>query len=153
MPNTYSQLYIQLVFAVKNRQNLIKEPFREKVEKYMCGIASAKKHKPISIYCMPDHLHFLVGLNPDQSIANLVKELKQSSNNFINENKFTKITFNWQEGYGAFSYSRSSIDNVVEYIYDQPKHHKTKTFKEEYISFLEKFDITFDQQYLFEFYN
>jgi len=102
---------------------------------------------------MPDHLHFLVGLNPDQSIANLVKELKQSSNNFINENKFTGIKFNWQEGYGAFSYSRSSIDNVVEYIYDQPKHHKTKTFKEEYISFLQKFDIAFEQQYLFEFYN
>ena len=150
MPNTFSQLYIQLVFAVKNRQNLIKEPFREKVEKYMCGIASAKKHKPISIYCMPDHLHFLVGLNPDQSIANLVKELKQSSNNFINENKFTGIKFNWQEGYGAFSYSRSHINSVVKYIQNQEEHHRRKTFKEEYIDFLKKFEVGYNEKYLFE---
>jgi putative transposase len=152
MPNTYTQLLTQLVFAVKGRQNLIEEPVREKVEKYICGTVKKRKHKPLAIYCMPDHLHFLIGLSPDQSISDLVKGIKISSNDLINDNKLTKQHFYWQEGYGAFSYSRSALDNVVKYILNQKEHHKKKTFKEEYIDFLEKFGVAYDEKYLFEFY-
>ena len=152
MPNTYTQLLTQLVFAVKGRQNLIEEPIRERVEKFICGTATTRKHKPLAIYCMSDHLHFLIGLNPDQSIADLVKEIKIAANSFINDNRLTKQHFNWQEGYGAFSYSRSALDKVVKYILNQKDHHKKKTFKEEYIDFLVKFGVEYDQKYLFEFY-
>jgi putative transposase len=152
MPNTYTQLLTQLVFAVKGRQNLIEEPIRESVEKFICGTATIRKHKPLAIYCMPDHLHFLIGLNPDQSISNLVKEIKMASNDFINGNHLAKQHFNWQEGYGAFSYSRSALDTVVKYILNQKEHHEKKTFKQEYISFLEKFAVKYDEKYLFEFY-
>ena len=104
MPNTYTQLLTQLVFAVKGRQNLIEEPVRERVEKFICGTATKRKHKPLAIYCMPDHLHFLIGLNPDQSIADLVKEIKIATTSFINDNHLTKQHFYWQDGYGAFSF-------------------------------------------------
>lgn len=153
MPNTYTQLITQLVFAVKGRQNLIEESFRERVEKFICGTAKTRKHKPLAIYCMPDHLHFLIGLNPNQSISDLVKEIKTSSNELINDNHLTKQHFYWQEGYGAFSYSKSALDNVVKYIINQKEHHKKKTFKEEYINFLEKFEVAYEDKYLFEFYN
>ena len=136
MPNTYTQLLTQLVFAVKGRQNLIEEPIRERVEKFICGTAKNRKHKPLAIYCMPDHLYLLVGFSPDQSVSDLVKEIKVSSNDLINDNHLTKQRFYWQEGFGAFSYSRSALDNVVKYITNQKEHHKKKTFKEEYISFL-----------------
>ncbi len=153
MPNTYTQLLTQLVFAVKGRQNMIMEPERSQIEKYICGTASNKKHKPLAIYCMPDHMHFLIGLNPNQSISDIVKEIKISSNNFINDNHLTNQKFAWQEGYGAFSYSRSAIDSVVKYILNQKEHHKTKTFRQEYIEFLKKFEIEYDEKYLFEFYD
>ncbi len=153
MPNTYTQLLTQLVFAVKGRQNMIMEPERNEIEKYICGTASNKKHKPLAIYCMPDHMHFLIGLNPNQSISDFVKEIKISSNNFINDNHLTNQKFAWQEGYGAFSYSRSAIDSVVKYILNQKEHHKKKTFKQEYIEFLKKFEIEYDEKYLFEFYD
>src|SRR6476660_7560836 len=112
MPNTYTQLLIQLVFAVKGRENFIHESFRERLEKHMCGTAKNKGHKPLAIYCMPDHLHFLIGLNSDQAISNLVKEIKNSSSNFIKENVLNGNRFYWQEGYGAFSYARSQLDLV-----------------------------------------
>ena len=153
MSNTYTQLITQLVFAVKGRQNLIEESSRERVEKFICGAAQTRKHKPLAIYCMPDHLHFLIGLNPNQSISDLVKEIKTSSNDLINDNKLTKQHFYWQEGYGAFSYSKSALDNVVKYILNQKEHHKKKTFKEEYTNFLEKFGVEYEDKYLFEFYN
>ena len=152
MPNTYTQLLTQLVFAVKGRQNFIEEPIRERVEKFICGTATTRKHKPLAIYCMTDHLHFLIGLNPDQSIANLVKEIKIATNSFINDNQLTKQHFYWQDGYGAFFYSRSALDKVVKYILNQKEHHKKKAFKQEYISFLEKFEVKYDEKYLFEFY-
>ena len=152
MPNTYTQLLTQLVFAVKGRQNLIEEPIRERVEKFICGTATKRKHKPLAIYCMPDHLHFLIGLNPDQSISDLVKEIKTSSNSLINDNHLTKQKFYWQEGYGAFSYSKSALDNVVKYILNQKEHHKKKTFQEEYKNYLERFGVEYDEKYLFEFY-
>ncbi len=152
MPNTYTQLLTQLVFAVKGRQNLIEESIRERVEKFICGIATKRKHKPLATYCMPDHLHFLIGLNPNQSISDLVKEIKTSSNDLISDNHLTKQKFYWQEGYGAFSYSKSALDNVVKYILHQKEHHQTKTFKEEYVDYLEKFGVEYDEKYLFEFY-
>ena len=153
MPNTYTQLLIQLVFAVKERENFIHESFRERLEKQMCGTAQNKGHKPLAIYCMPDHLHFLIGLNPDHPISNLVKEIKNSSSNFIKETVLNGNRFYWQEGYGAFSYARSQLDLVVKYILNQPEHHKKQKFKHEYIQFLEKFDVNYDPKYLFEFYD
>ena len=153
MPNTYTQLLTQIVFAVKGRQCLIEEQNRDRIEKFICGIAKTRKHKPLAIYCMPDHLHFLIGLNPDQSISNLVKEIKIGSNELINDNHLSKKNFFWQEGYGAFSYSKSALDNVVKYILNQKDHHKKQTFKEEYINFLKSFDVEYDEKYLFDFYD
>ena len=141
MANTYTQLYIQIVFAVKGRQNLISEKNREAVEKYICGIISNKKCKPIAIYCNPDHVHILIGLHPAVSISDIVRDIKANSSKWINEQNWIKGKFSWQEGFGAFSYSKSQIDAVVKYILNQPKHHKKKTFKEEYLNFLNKFDI------------
>ncbi len=153
MPNTYTQLLTQLVFAVKGRQSLILEPVRDRIEKYICSTASHKKHKPLAIYIMPDHLHFLIGLSPDQSISDLVKEIKISSNNFINDNHLTNQKFAWQESFGAFSYSKSALDKVVKYILNQKEHHKKQTFRQEYIQFLKKFEIDYNEKYLFEFYD
>ncbi len=153
MPNTYTQLLTQLVFAVKGRESFIRDPFRERLEKQICGTAKNKGHKPLAIYCMPDHLHFLIGLNPVQSISDLVKEIKNSSSNFIKENLSNGNRFYWQEGYGAFSYAKSQLDRVVKYILNQPEHHKKQKFKHEYIQFLEKFGVDYDPKYLFEFYD
>lgn len=152
MPDTYAQLYIQFVFAVKGRNSFIKESFRDELEKYICGIVRNKNHKPLAIYCMPDHTHLLVGLHTSQSIADLMKEVKVSSSEFIKEKKWVN-GFYWQEGYGAFSYAKSQLDSVVKYILNQPEHHKKKTFRQEYIDFLERFEIEFDEKYLFEFYD
>lgn len=153
MPNTYTQLYIQLIFAVKGRHNLVKESFRDEIEKYICGIAKNHKHKPLAIYVRPDHLHFLIGLHPEQAISDLVRDIKSHSTKFINEKKWLPQKFYWQEGFGAFSYSKSQLDTVVKYILNQPKHHHKKTFREEYLEFLKKFEIEYDDKYLFEFYN
>ena len=151
MPNTYTQLLIQLVFAVKGRESLITASIRERLEKYICGIATNKKHKPLAIYCMPDHMHFLIGLSPDQSIADIVKQIKTNSNTFVNDNHLTQQQFSWQEGYGAFSYSKSALDTVVKYILNQKEHHKNQTFREEYLQFLRKFEVEYDEKYLFHF--
>jgi len=150
MPNTYSQIYIQIVFAVKHRESLIHESIREQVEKYITGIITNKNQKLIAIYCNPDHIHILVGLKPSISISDLVRDIKVGSSNYIRDNKLVRGKFNWQDGFGAFSYSRSNLDNVVKYILNQADHHKQKTFKEEYIDFLEKFEIEYDNKYLFE---
>jgi REP element-mobilizing transposase RayT len=152
MPNTYSQLYIQIVFAVKGRQAFIKESFREEVQKYISGIIAVKKQKLYAIYCMPDHTHILVSMKPDIAVSDLVRDIKSNSSSFVKEKGFVK-DFSWQAGFGAFSYSKSQSKNVVNYILNQPQHHKKKTFKEEYIEFLEKFEIDYNEKYLFEFYN
>jgi putative transposase len=152
MPNTYSQLYIQIVFAVKGRHAFIKENFREELQKYISGIIAEKKQKLYAIYCMPDHTHILVSLKPDIAISDLVRDIKSNSSSFIKEKEFVKDFF-WQTGFGAFSYSKSQSKNVVDYILDQPQHHKRKTFKEEYIEFLQKFEVEYDEKYLFEFYD
>lgn len=148
--NTYTQLYIHFVFAVQGRAAMITEPLRERLQQYLCGIAREYNHKPLAIYCMPDHLHLLVGLHPDQSIADLVRLLKANSSKWVNENQLVAGRFEWQRGYGAFSYARSQLDAVVNYILTQPAHHHKKTFREEYVEFLRRFEVEYDPRYLFE---
>lgn len=150
MANTFTQIYIQIVFAVKGRQNLIASSRREELHKYITGIVQNRDQKMLSIFAMPDHIHILVGLKAIVSISDLVRDIKTGSSKYINDNHWVMGKFNWQEGFGAFSYSKSHIDNVVKYILNQEEHHKAKSFKEEYIEFLEKFDIEYDEKYLFE---
>ena len=150
MPNTYSQIYIQIVFAVKGRENLISKIHREELHKYITGIVQNRGQKMLSIFCMPDHVHLLVGIKPSMTISDLVRDLKAGSSNFINQQHWVKGKFNWQEGFGAFSYSKSQIDNVIKYILSQEEHHKKTTFREEYFDFLKKFEIDYDEKYVFE---
>jgi REP element-mobilizing transposase RayT len=149
MANTYSQLYIHIVFAVKGRQNLISENWKDEIYKYITGIVTNKGQKVISINGMPDHIHILIGLKPDKSISDLVRDIKSNSSKFINDKKWSDGKFEWQTGFGAFSYSHSQLTNVINYIQRQEEHHKTKTFKEEYIEFLQLFNIEFKDEYLF----
>jgi putative transposase len=153
MANTYSQIYIQIVFAVKGRQNLIKETFREQLQKYMTGIITNKKQKLYSIYCMPDHTHILVSIKPDVAISDFVRDIKANSSSFIKEKNLVSTSFSWQEGFGAFSYSKSQAPVLVKYILNQPEHHRKKTFREEYLDFLNQFEIEYNEKYLFEFYD
>ncbi len=150
MPNTYSQIYIQIVFAVKGRESLISNIHREELHKYITGIVQNRGQKMLSIFCMPDHVHLLIGLKPSISISDLVRDIKAGSSNFINQQHWVKGKFNWQEGFGAFSYSKSQIDTVIKYILSQEEHHKKTTFREEYFDFLKKFEIDYDEKYLFE---
>jgi putative transposase len=150
MPGTFSQIYIQVVFAVKGRENLISKEWKEDLHKYIAGIIKGKGQKSIIVNGMPDHIHAFIGLRPAMSISDLVRDIKNNSSNFINDNKFVKGKFSWQEGYGAFSYSHSHIENVYQYILNQEEHHKKKTFKDEYIDFLTKFNVDYDEKYLFD---
>ena len=150
MPNTYSQIYIQIVFTVKGRENLIKNTNREELHKLITGIIKNRNQKLLSIFAMPDHVHLLIGIKPNISISDLVRDIKAGSSKFINDSKWLNGKFNWQEGFGAFSYSKSQIDNVIKYILNQEEHHKKETFKEEYLGFLNKFEIDYDEKYLFE---
>ncbi len=152
MANTYTQMYVQIVFAVKGRENLITEKNRIELEKYICGIIKNKKSKPLAIYCNPDHTHVLVGLHPEVSVSDLSRDIKANSSKFVNEKKWITGKFQWQDGFGAFTYSKSQIDPVIKYVLNQPEHHKKQTFKEEYLLMLEKFEIAYDEQYLFEWY-
>jgi len=149
MPNTYTQLYIQFVFAVEDRISLIGSKWEEELRKYITGIVQKNKHKMIAINGMPDHLHAFVGLHPTQSISDLMKVVKGGSSEWINNNKLVTGKFRWQEGFGAFSYSRSHIDRVYKYIMNQKKHHQKKTFIDEYVELLDKFGIDYDRRYIF----
>jgi REP element-mobilizing transposase RayT len=151
MANTFSQIYIQTVFAVENRQSLITPDFKEDLYKYISGIVSGQGQKLIAINGIPDHLHILIGLKPAMTLADLVREIKADSTNFINEQKLVRGRFNWHEGYGAFSYGHSQLDRIIRYIQNQEKHHQKQTFKNEYMTFLRKFDIAFDNKYVFKF--
>src|SRR5690606_35883444 len=144
MPNTYTQIYIQIVFAVEGRQNLISPRHREELQKYITGIVINRKQKLIAIFCMPDHIHLLVGISPTIAISDLVRDIKSGSSNFINEKKWVRGRFNWQEGFGAFSYSRSQIGAVSDYILEQESRHEGRTFRKEYLSLLRKFDVEYD---------
>ncbi len=153
MPGTFSQIYIQIVFAVKGRENLIGNSWKTDLHKYIAGIIGGKEQKSIIVNGMQDHVHAFIGLKPAMSISYLVRDIKNNSSNFINSRKFVKGKFAWQEGYGAFSYSHSHIGKVYDYILNQEKHHQKKTFKEEYIGFLKNFEVEYDEKYLFEWYD
>jgi REP element-mobilizing transposase RayT len=150
MANTYTQIYIHIVFAVQGRQNLIKKENKEELYKYITGIVKNKGQKLIAINSMPDHAHVFIGMKPNMALSDLVRDIKNNSSNFINEKKWVKGRFNWQKGFGAFSYGHSQIDAVVKYILNQEKHHAKKTFKEEYVEMLQKFAVAYDEKYLFE---
>jgi len=149
MANTYTRSYIQVVFAVQGRYNLIRKEHKEELHKYITGIIRNKKQKLIAINSMPDHTHVFIGMKPSIALSDLVRDIKNNSTTFINEKNWVQGKFNWQEGFGAFSYGHSQIDAVVKYIQNQEKHHARKTFKEEYIEILEKFNVEYDTKYLF----
>jgi REP element-mobilizing transposase RayT len=142
-----------LVFAVKNRDALIRKEWKGELEKYITGIVQNHRHKMLAIGAMPDHIHILIGYNVNQLIPDLVEEIKTSSNSWIKEKRLSKFKFEWQKGYGAFTHSRSQIDTVAKYILSQEEHHKKQPFKEEYLEMLEKNDVAFNQEYLFEFFS
>jgi REP element-mobilizing transposase RayT len=150
MADTFSQIYIQIIFAVKGRESLIHHTWEEELYKYITGIVRNNDQKLLAINGMPDHIHILIGMKPTCCLSDLVREIKKSSNAFINEHKFSKYSFKWQDGYGAFSYSHSSLNSVIGYIQNQKEHHKKQTFKDEYLDFLEKFQIQYKDNYLFE---
>ena len=151
MANTFSQIYIQTVFAVSSRLSLIKPAFKEEVYKYITGIVRNQGQKLIAINGMPDHVHILIGLRPSMALADLVQEIKVDSTNFINKNKWVRGKFSWQEGYGAFSYGHSQLNTIIRYIQNQEQHHARRSFQNEYLSLLRKFDIAFDEKYVFQF--
>jgi len=149
--STFSQIYIQVIFAVRGRQCLIHPIWEEELYKYITGIITNKGQKLLAINGTSDHIHLLIGLKPSCRLSDLIREVKKSSNTFINLKKFAKYKFYWQEGFGAFSYSHSSLDNVINYINKQKEHHEKRTFKEEYLLYLKKFEIEFNDEYLFNF--
>lgn len=151
MANTFSQIYLQFVFAVKHREALIPKEHKEELHKYMTGLVQNRKAKMLAIHCMPDHVHLFVGFKPIISISDFIKEIKVESNEFINSKKWVKGKFAWQEGYGVFSYSQSHIGNVIDYVNNQESHHQKKSFREEYVEFLKKFEIPYEEKYLFDF--
>ena len=140
-----------MVFAVQGRQNLIKPDHKEELCKYITGIVSNQGQKLIAINGVPDHLHLLIGMKPDIALSDLVRDVKASSSKFINERHWVMGRFHWQEGFGAFSYSRSHLDKVINYIQNQEKHHSKTSFKSEYLGLLKKFDIAFEDKYIFDF--
>jgi REP element-mobilizing transposase RayT len=155
MPNTYTQLHIQLVFAVKYRLALIQKEGKERLHQYITGIIQKKEgkenpHKVLQINSMPDHIHILIGLRPYQSISSLVQNVKTESSKWIKDNKFCKAPFAWQEGFGAFSYSRTHVDRVIRYIQNQEAHHKKERFLDEYKKMLKAFEIDYDERYIFK---
>ena len=152
-PGTFTQLYVQLVFAVKNRDAVLIKKNQKRVFEYMSGITTKLGHKSIIINGTSNHVHILFGLNPSVSVSDTVHDIKRSSSLFINNEKLCPFRFSWQEGYGGFSYSRSQIDEVYKYIENQESHHNKRTFREEYIDILIKNEIEFDQQFLFDFWD
>ena len=151
MANTFSQIYLQFVFAVRNRQYLVPKEHKEELHKYFTGLVRNRKAKMLAVHCMPDHTHLFVGFKPNVLISDFVKEIKVETNEFINAKRWIRQKFSWQEGYGVFSYSHSHIDAVIKYIINQEKRHKKITFKQEYLDFLHKFQIPFEEKYLFNF--
>lgn len=149
MANTYSQIHIQVVFAVQDRTCLVSHAWREELFRYITGIIQNHGHKVLAINGMSEHIHILIGMRPTQALSDLMQDVKGDSSRWINEKKFVPGKFSWQEGYGAFSYGKSQVDKVIDYIRDQEIHHRKKTFQEEYIEFLEKFEVPYDERYIF----
>ena len=153
MANTYTQCYFHLVFAVKNRDALVRKEWKNEMEMYITGIVQNHQHKMLAIGTMPDHIHILIGYNVNHLIPDLVEEIKTSSNKWINEKRLSKFKFQWQIGYGAFTHSHSQIDNVVKYVLNQETHHKKKSFEDEYLEMLEMNEVVYTNEYLFDFFN
>lgn len=153
MAGTFSQIYIQLVFAVKGRENLISNKWKTDLHKYIAGIVQGKDQKSIIVNGAADHIHAFVGMKPSIAISDLMRDIKNNSSNFINDNHLVSGHFSWQTGYGAFSYSKSHVENVFNYILHQEEHHKQQSFRQEYFDFLQAFGIPFDEKYLFEWYD
>jgi len=150
MSGTYSQIYIQVVFAVKGRTSLIQVVWEDKLYKYITGIVQKKGQKMLAINGMPNHIHFLIGMKPTCCLSDLIREVKKSSNQHIKENRFCPFRFAWQEGFGAFSYGQSQMDMIIRYIMNQKEHHIKNSFKSEYTGFLKKFQVEHQEQYLFD---
>jgi REP element-mobilizing transposase RayT len=150
MADTFTKIYIQVVFAVQNRNALIKSTWEEELFKYMTGIINNKGQKMLAINGTSNHVHFFIGMKPACCLSDLVREIKKSSTEFIKEKRFTPYSFHWQEGFGAFSYGHSQLSEVIHYIENQKVHHKKRTFREEYLAFLKAFEIEFKDEYLFE---
>jgi REP element-mobilizing transposase RayT len=152
MANTYSQMYVQIVFAVQGRENIIPQKNKEELHKYITGIIKNRGQKLLAVNCMPNHTHILIGFKPSICISDLVRDIKTATSLFIKEKRWIKGMFYWQEGFGSFTYSHSQLTDVIHYINNQEEHHKRKSFKEEYLELLKKFDIDYDDKYLFDWY-
>ena len=150
MANTFSQIYLQFVFAVQGRQSLIPQQHKAELHKYMTSLVQARNARMLAIHCMPDHAHLFVGIKPVVFMPDSIKEIKVESNKFIREKGWLKDAFHWQDGYGVFSYGHSQIDRVCKYVLNQETHHRQKTFREEYYEFLSRFAVSYQEQYLFE---
>ncbi|QMW03742.1 IS200/IS605 family transposase [Spirosoma foliorum] len=151
MPNTYTQLYVQIVFAVKGRQNLISSEHKNDLHSYITAIVQNRGAKLLAIHCMPDHAHLFIGFGPTLTISDLVRDVKASSSGFIKEKGWSQ-KFAWQEGYGAFTYGQSQVKDVIQYVLNQEEHHRKRTFREEYLTFLKRFEVPYEPKYIFDFY-
>ncbi len=150
MANTYSQIYIQVVFAVQDRENLIPRPNKEELHKFMTGIVREREQKLLAVHCMPDHTHLLIGLKPSVVLSDIVRDVKNGSANFVNRKQWVLGRFCWQEGFGAFSYGHSQLSDIINYISDQERHHAHRSFRDEYVRFLKKYEIEHDERYVFK---
>jgi REP element-mobilizing transposase RayT len=150
MANTFTQIHIHTVFAVKNRMSLIHKSWQERLYKYIITIIQKHEHKVLSIGGMPDHIHILFGFRPTQALSNLIQEVKRDTSEWINQQHLITGRFSWQEGYGAFSYSKSHISKVAKYIETQDEHHKEKIFIDEYKKILKNFELEYDERYIFK---
>jgi putative transposase len=151
MANSYSQIYIHVVFAVEGRQSLIRPQYNDELQKYITGIVSGQNQKLIAINNMPDHVHMLIGQKPSAALSDLIRDIKAASSRFINDQHWVLGRFSWQEGFGAFSYSHSQLSTVIRYIQNQQAHHQRTSFKEEYVELLKRFNVAHDQRYVFQF--
>jgi REP element-mobilizing transposase RayT len=150
MANTYAQIYIQVVFAVQGRQNLLRPQHKEELHKYMTGIVREREQKLLAVHCMPDHTHILIGLRPSIALSDLVRDVKNGSTNFINRKGWVLGRFCWQEGFGAFSYGHSQLSGIINYIRDQEQHHARRSFRDEYLRFLKRYEIEHEERYIFK---
>ena len=150
MANTYTQIHIHFIFVVNYREGLIHNLWKDELYKYITGIVKNQKHKLITINGMPDHIHLLIGMRPHQSISELMQDVKSGSSKWINDQKLVKGKFEWQEGYGAFSYGASQVKDVIQYIINQKTHHQKISFYDEYLGLLKRFEVDYDDKYLFK---
>ncbi len=150
MANTYTQIHIHAVFAVQNRECIIKKEWKDELYKYISGIVKNNNHKLLAINGMQDHIHILVGMRPAQSLSDLMQDIKGGSSKWINDKRFVRGKFSWQEGYGAFAYNKSTLPVVISYIEKQEEHHGKKSFREEYKELLKEFEVEYDEHYIFK---